>query len=348
MRTQRIEVINIGLIFFSFILALKLPFELFIFSYVILGPLHYLTELNWLKKNNYFVSAREWILVFILLSLLISIPSLLNLPAINIFKKYASINILSKILKSYYSEIILIMFLFAIGLVYLKKWQYLFCTFLVSIVSGFLILKYIPFSFLIVGVFLPTIVHVYLFTLLFMIYGNLNNKSKEGIIGIILIILCPILIFCMHIIPSDYIISTYTKSSYLKSKFSNLTFYLAKIFIPSGKEKFYFLSEIGIKIQIFIAFCYTYHYLNWFSKTSIIGWSRSLSKTNIVIVLLLWSLSILLYLYDFKIGYTALFFFSIIHVVLEFPLNILSIRGIINKMKSNVISDVVVGSPTIS
>lgn len=142
MRTQRIEVINIGLIFFSFILALKLPFELFIFSYVILGPLHYLTELNWLKKNNYFVSAREWILVFILLSLLISIPSLLNLPAINIFKKYASINILSKILKSYYSEIILIMFLFAIGLVYLKKWQYLFCTFLVSIVSGFLILKY--------------------------------------------------------------------------------------------------------------------------------------------------------------------------------------------------------------
>lgn len=338
MKTRQIDIINIGLILFSFILALKLPFELFIFSYVILGPLHYLTELNWLNKNNYFVSAKKWIWVFIVLSLLISLPSFLNLPIVSNFKEYLIINNLSKFFKNLYSEIILIMFLFAIGLVYFEKWQSLLLTLLVSIVSGFIIIKYIPFSFIMVGLFLPTIVHVYLFTLIFMISGNLNNKSKEGLLGIILLIICPIVILSIHIIPSDYVISAYTKTSYLTSKFSILSSYLVKILNPFENEKFNFLSEIGIKLQIFIAFCYTYHYLNWFSKTSIIGWSKSLSKRNIIIVLFLWSVSILLYLYNFKVGYTALFFFSMIHVVLEFPLNITAIRGIIRKLKFQLIA----------
>lgn len=332
MNTKQIDILNIGLLLFSFILALKLPFDLFIFSYVILGPLHYLTELNWLKKNDYFVKGKKWIWVFILLSLLISIPLLLKLPIIANFGGQL-INDFSKFLNSFFSEIILTMFLFAIGLAYFTKWQYIFLSLLASIVFGFIIIKYVPFSFIIVGLFLPSIIHVYLFTLLFMIFGALNTKSKEGIIAVILLILCPIILSIITIIPSDYSISAYTETSYYTSRFSVLNSYIAKIVSPLEKGKFYFLSEIGIKIQIFIAFCYTYHYLNWFSKTSIIGWSKSLSKRNIVLVVLLWSLSILLYLYDFRVGYIILFFFSIIHVVLEFPLNIATMKGIVSKIK---------------
>lgn len=337
LRTKQIDILNIGLLLFSFILALKLPFDLFIFSYVILGPLHYLTELNWLKKNDYFVNGKKWIWVFILLSLLITLPLLLKLPIIadyggHLFSDPA------KFFKTFFSEIILIMFLFAIGLTCFNKWQDILLSLLASIVSGFIIIKYVPFSFIIAGLFLPSIIHVYLFTLLFMIFGALNTKSKEGIIAIVLLILCPMILSIITIIPSDYSISAYTETSYSTSRFSVLNSHIAKIVSPLEKEKFYFLSEIGIKIQIFIAFCYTYHYLNWFSKTSIIGWSKSLSKRNIIIVVLLWSLSILLYFYDFRVGYIVLFFFSIIHVVLEFPLNIATIKGIINKIKFRLIT----------
>jgi len=317
LRTKKIDIINIGLIIFSFILALKLPFELFIFSYVVLGPLHYLTEISWLKKNNYFVHSRKWIWVFIFLALLITIPSFFRLPEIS----------------GLYEEIILIMFLFAIGLVYFNKWQYILLSLILSAVLGFFIIEYVPFSFIVAGVFLPTIIHVYLFTLLFMILGAINNKSREGLIGVMLVILCPVIISVLPIIPADYVVSAYTETSYLTSKFSDLSSYLAQMLSLQNGGRFYHLSEIGIKIQIFIAFCYTYHYLNWFSKTSIIGWSRSLSKTKIVIVVLIWSFSLFLYWYNFKLGYIALFFFSMLHVVLEFPLNIKSMKGIIRLVR---------------
>ena len=44
--TKKIDLLNIGLIALSLIIAIMLPFRLFSFSYAILGPLHYLTEIN--------------------------------------------------------------------------------------------------------------------------------------------------------------------------------------------------------------------------------------------------------------------------------------------------------------
>ena len=37
-------------------LAYIFPFELFLFSYIVLGPLHYMTELTWLKEKSFFTS----------------------------------------------------------------------------------------------------------------------------------------------------------------------------------------------------------------------------------------------------------------------------------------------------
>lgn len=33
------------------------PFELFVFSYAVLGPLHYLTEISWLHDRNFFAQS---------------------------------------------------------------------------------------------------------------------------------------------------------------------------------------------------------------------------------------------------------------------------------------------------
>ena len=51
--------------FLALVLALKIPFELFLFSYAVLGPLHYLTEINWLKERNYFAKNKKvfWVML---------------------------------------------------------------------------------------------------------------------------------------------------------------------------------------------------------------------------------------------------------------------------------------------
>jgi hypothetical protein len=87
-------------------------------------------------------------------------------------------------------------------------------------------------------------------------------------------------------------------------------------------------SPLGISITRFIAFAYTYHYLNWFSKTSIIQWHK-VPYLNLGLVIVLWLASVSLYMYDYRTGLQALFFLSFLHVFLEFPLNIQSIKGII-------------------
>ena len=71
----------------------------------------------------------------------------------------------------------------------------------------------------------------------------------------------------------------------------------------------------------FIAFAYTYHYLNWFSKTSIIKW-HLVDRRYLIATLAIWITSIVVYAYDYHTGLKLLFFLSFLHVFLEFPLNI--------------------------
>jgi hypothetical protein len=77
----------------------------------------------------------------------------------------------------------------------------------------------------------------------------------------------------------------------------------------------------------FIAFAYTYHYLNWFSKTSIIQW-HNIPRRRFVAILVLWAASIACYLCSYQMGLRWLYFLSMSHVLLEFPLNHLSFMTI--------------------
>ena len=85
-----------------------------------------------------------------------------------------------------------------------------------------------------------------------------------------------------------------------------------------------------------IAFAYTYHYLNWFSKTRVINWHR-ISLTRAIIIGLIWAASVGLYFYNYRIGYRWLFILSLSHVILEFPLNHRSFVGIGREIKRRLI-----------
>ena len=57
----KVDLINIGLILISCIAAFIVPFELFLFAYGVLGPLHYLTEISLLHDKNYYSTNKKHI-----------------------------------------------------------------------------------------------------------------------------------------------------------------------------------------------------------------------------------------------------------------------------------------------
>ena len=183
------------------------------------------------------------------------------------------------------------------------------------------------------GIFLPTIIHIYIFTLLFILYGAMRGKSKFGIYNAIVLMTIPFIIAFMSINTADYSIPQDTLTPYKDSTIGNVAGMMGKYFGAVTNGRFHALSEIGIKIQIFIAFAYTYHYLNWFSKTSVIGWKNSLNKKSTLIILTIWLASMALYFYDYKMGFTALFLLSFLHVTMEFPLNATTIKGLFKMRK---------------
>ena len=85
-------------------------------------------------------------------------------------------------------------------------------------------------------------------------------------------------------------------------------------------------------IMGFFAFAYTYHYLNWFSKTRIIEWHR-ISKKRAGFILVVYLTSLGLYAWNYLLGFYWLLFLSLLHVVLEFPLNHRTFAGIAKELR---------------
>ncbi|MBF6640726.1 hypothetical protein IVB69_04495 [Flavobacterium sp. J49] len=322
----KIDLLNIVLIFLSLFVSLIIPFELFLFSYAVLGPLHYMTEINWLHQKDYFVRDKRYIWILLGFTVSITVISLLKYLKIETF--------FSGYLFSYSKWLINLLIVsslfFSIGLILFKETKKIIVSLIAAIVLGGLFLKFIPFSFVMVGVFLPTLIHVYLFTMLFMVFGVLKTPSIYGVAAIIMLVFVPFFIFYNPFV-FPWQISESVKIIFLESRFKNVIVSFNQLWNEIPISEFNFNSGLILKIQSFIAFAYTYHYLNWFSKTSIIGWNKNLSKPKFLLILILWIASIALYTYSYKVGIIALFFLSMFHVIVEFPLNIVSIKAIFFK-----------------
>ena len=70
---------------------------------------------------------------------------------------------------------------------------------------------------------------------------------------------------------------------------------------------------------------YTYHYLNWFIKVEVIRWA-DVPKKRLAAIAALSVASTAFYFYDYELGFAYLLALSLTHVLLEFPLNNVSIR----------------------
>ena len=309
-------------------LAYWLPFELFLFAYAVLGPLHYFTEINWIRDKEYFVANNKiWIYGTILFSLLLSIPVLLRLPIFEAIQEQTLVKQITHYLPSYLNACFLIAIACAIAFVGFKKKTHQYLTIVLGVILAVLLHFYTLYH-VIIGVLLPTVIHVYLFTLLFMWYGNLKAKSRIGYFNVILMFAIPFIIAFINFSLYGFSIGDTTTDIYNENNFHWLNMNISKLFGFSDGKSFSLSNIIDVKIQIFIAFAYTYHYLNWFSKTTVIGWHKKLTQKRSIFIIALWMISVALYFYNYRIGLALLLFLSLLHVFMEFPLNIISIKSI--------------------
>ncbi len=282
-------------------------------------------------------SDRSWIFFLVFLTVLVTLPPILkDLAALDSLKD--SINSVTrlpfyKFITKWATNFLFIGLVASISMVVFKNWIWS----LLSIFIAFILssnLMHIPTYLYIIGIFTPTVIHVFLFTALFMLYGALKENSLPGKISVFLLFACIFVIAAVKITPESYILSESTKANFTSSTFSIVIKGIADFFHWTNKnERFGLLSPIAIKIQIFLAFAYTYHYLNWFSKTSIIKWHQ-INKRQFIIISILWVGSVSLYLYNYRLGFISLLFLSMLHVFLEFPLNYVSVQGIVQELFS--------------
>lgn len=313
-------------------LAYVMPFELFLFSYAVLGPLHYLTEITWLKKRDCFATGKRDYIFLVLPCVILTIIVLVNtysqLPVVKDMNA-AFISVFGEQFFNFSNVMIFVAFFSALAFVMFKDWVYKFVAILAALIIGFAVQNSQPFL-LFFAVFLPTIIHVFVFTGFFIINGALKNRSVTGLASVVVFILCAVIFFIWKPTFNFYTITDYARKAVIMDGrgFVNLNVAFINFFkMGQVTMELLFQSPVGLSVGRFIAFAYTYHYLNWFSKTEIIKWHKVPAKW-LAAVIILWVFSVVLYVYDYKTGLMALYFLSMLHVFLEFPLNYRSVIGI--------------------
>ncbi len=156
------DYLNILFILLAGAIACFQPFGLLLFAYAFIGPAHYLTQISWMHKKDYFLKSK-----------LEAIP-LVGLTLLLVF------------FPNHYQDLIAITFITALALVFIQGlWQR------IAVISVGSVLMYFyqhwqgPALLLF---FLPTLVHVFLFTSFFILNGAMKRRSLPALLSAFLLI----------------------------------------------------------------------------------------------------------------------------------------------------------------
>jgi len=294
MSVARIDQANLGFVVLACLVAHAVPVEVLLFSYAIFGPAHYLTELSWLHDRQYFTKRRY---------------DYVPLAVIG-FGTIFAYDILKMDLGRAYIGLVLAFFL-AITMAFVTDWRHRAPIAAGATAVGLVLFMFTPAVWFFI--LLANMVHLVLFTSVFILLGALRNNSGFAFATLAALVVFSTTFFIpgLPVVPaSDFALS--------------FGYDLA----PAYQG---FFSLIGVeadnpnieKMLGFVAFWHIYHNLNWFSKTGIIRW-HEISRKRTIFLIAAYLCYIGLYAYDYTLGFRALIFLGFLHVVLEFPLNGLS------------------------
>ena len=305
MTTDRINYLNLALMVASAVAAFVLPFELFLLAYAVLGPLHYLTEISWLHDRRYFLKGRHDGLPLVLLCLVLLMVSFTHW---------------SPDRKNEATTLVTYMAFAGAAVLLVARTAATRAIAFVAVVLSFLVARQSELCLIFFGVFLPTIVHVFIFTGAFVMLGALRGRSRSGFASLAVFALCAMSFFVY--IPNFpvHAVSSYVHEAYAPFEHLNLMIFRVFHLAASGSRDAVYQSPQGLEVMRFIAFAYLYHYLNWFSKTSIIKWNR-ISRPRALAIAGLWMASLWIYSTDSRTGLVILMTLSFAHGFLELPLD---------------------------
>jgi hypothetical protein len=293
--------VNLAVLLFSAAAAWVAPLETFIIAYAVIGPFHYLTEMAWLRKKQFFFGNG------------IVSPQVYLITA-SVLCVFASLDLY---FKSGWA-------IYAIGALLVLSLGALVKN--VPVLAGALALVFLTKHFvhgygLFIAAFVPTVVHVYFFTLIFLISGALRGKRRSllGWVNPLLLVVIPLLMVRLSDRFGVHTPGAYWMAS--EASFADVHEYISGLlgigmhFHPGTA-----LDAGAVATFRFLAFIYLHHYLNWFAKTELLAWHK-VSRRSWVAIVAIYAAMIGSYAYNFALGFYVSYFVSLLHVLLELPLN---------------------------
>src|SRR5262249_2058426 len=280
------DLAHLALMLLALGLAYVVPFELLLLSYVVLGPAHYATEISWLHDRNFFLPQRS---IAAGLATLAVIAAFIENAAWFGVAMWGAFVICTAT-----QSVVLLMAPLAVPLR--------------AALAPPLAMAFNGTAIAVLGILLPTLVHVSLFPLVFMTLGAWRSGARAQwlLVGVYLAAIGLILI-----VPptAATLIPSFAKAG--QDYFANVAPALGRLFGVGN-------LELDTRLTSLLAFVYTYHYLNWFIKAEVIRWT-AMTGRRLAIVSAASGVSTALYFYDYALGFTVLLAFSLAHIVLEFP-----------------------------
>jgi hypothetical protein len=289
MRTT--DAVHFGLMLAALGITYLVPFELLLLSYVVLGPAHYFTEISWLHDRKYF------------------------LPRRNIAFGLAGVAVVAALIDNaaWFGFVIWMAFVACALLTTTTAAQSAVLTIIALGVTAIMAAN--GSSLAVLGILLPTLIHVSLFTLVFMTLGAYRSGSKAQALLVVVYLMAIGIILVVP--PSEATqIPAFARAG--QEYFGNVGPALGQLLGVAD-------LSLDTRLTSLLAFVYTYHYLNWFIKADVIRWAE-IPKLRLALVAAASAASTALYFYNYAFGFTVLLALSLVHVVLEFPLNSLAIR----------------------
>jgi hypothetical protein len=290
MRTN--DAIHLGLMLLAFAAAYLVPFELLLLAYVVLGPAHYFTEISWLHDRSYFLPYRG---IAVALAIVAAGAALIDDASWFGFAMWAALVVCAMLAAATSAAEGTLILMTAIALS------------AIMVSSGS--------SLAVLGILIPTLIHVSLFTLVFMTLGAWRSRSRTQA-ALVVVYLIAIAVILLAPPTAEIRIASFAQAA--RDYFGNVGPALSRLFGIPG-------VRLDTRLTSLLAFVYTYHYLNWFIKADVIRWT-DISRARLALVVAASAGSTALYFYDYAFGFTFLLALSLFHILLEFPLDSLALR----------------------